>query len=493
MTRFQVAGFGSFGNRITAANATRALNLADTAAVMRILRVDASNAPAVELISRKSADGSNVAYWDMYAEPSDKSFRIRDRQTGFNLDRLTIDHANGFVGIGTTAPAYKLHVEDNVSDAAVYARSTGKYGISASGASYGVYGTSGSIGLYGDGTNYGVYGTGDYGVYGFGGTYGVYGYCSTFNQASIYGDAASAIAVRGNSTNNWGGYFSSDNFNGLLARTYNASYYAAIFQGSTYCYGTYVTSDERVKKNIGDFKTGMDLINRLNPKAYEFINDGKFANLNLPRGTHYGFLAQDVEKLFPGLVKEAPLEVQAPEKIAAADRNSKLPDMAGIKRTPLKIETMPVKAINYTELIPVVVKGMQELDAENKDLKKQVNGLKEQLAGQQMQIAELRQLVLDLKSGRSSTASVSDSYLEQASPNPSRGNTIIRYGVPDGSTSARLALTNASGQVLKEFSLSNRRAGQVTLNTAALAAGVYTYTLWVNGQQADSKQLVIAR
>ncbi len=110
LTKFHVNGTGAFGNQVTAANATRALNLADNNAVMRVLRVHASFAPAVELISRTSADGANVAYWDFYAEPSDKSFRIRDRVGGGSgLDRLTIS-SSGNVGIGTTAPQYKLSI-----------------------------------------------------------------------------------------------------------------------------------------------------------------------------------------------------------------------------------------------------------------------------------------------------------------------------------------------------------------------------------------------
>jgi hypothetical protein len=109
LTKFHVNGFASFGNRVTSLNATRALNLVDDNAVMRVLRVHTSSAPAVELISRTSADGPNIAYWDFYAEPSDKSFRIRDRMTGANPDRLTIS-GSGNVGIGTTTPVQKLQV-----------------------------------------------------------------------------------------------------------------------------------------------------------------------------------------------------------------------------------------------------------------------------------------------------------------------------------------------------------------------------------------------
>lgn len=107
-----VNGFGAFGRNVTSANSTRALNLADVDAVMRILRVHSSFAPAVELISRTTADGANVAYWDMYAQPSDRSFRIRDRFGSGLLDRLTIS-STGNVGIGTTTPSQKLHVVGN--------------------------------------------------------------------------------------------------------------------------------------------------------------------------------------------------------------------------------------------------------------------------------------------------------------------------------------------------------------------------------------------
>lgn len=112
LTDLHVQGQGAFGDAVTSANSTRAFNLASSDAVVRILRVHATSAPAVELISRTSADGSNVAYWDMYAQPSDASFRIRDRQGGGSgIDMLTVSHTTGNVGIGTTdTKGYKLAV-----------------------------------------------------------------------------------------------------------------------------------------------------------------------------------------------------------------------------------------------------------------------------------------------------------------------------------------------------------------------------------------------
>ncbi len=328
-----------------------------------------------------------------------------------NVARLYIN-PSGNVGIGTVNPIYKLHVDAGAGTAAVYGKTTGNfavygaggkygvygagvYGVAGSGSSYGVQGTSPNgygvqgtstnayggqftstnsygvyvtgktIGLYSYGTTYALYGSGgNYGVYGSGTAAGVYGSAYTFNMSGVYGNGTSAFGVQGNSSGNYGGYFTSTNLHGLYAKTLNTNpaAYAAIFQGNTYSYGTYQTSDERVKKNITEFKDGMAMINQLQPKAYEFATEGKLANLNLPKGNHYGFLAADVEKLFPGLVREAPLEVQDPQKVVDQKPNSSAPGTPDVVQIPSapKIETMQVKAINYTELIPIIIKGMQE-------------------------------------------------------------------------------------------------------------------------------------
>jgi hypothetical protein len=56
----------------------------------------------------------------------------------------------------------------------------------------------------------------------------------------------------------------------------------------------------------------MSIINKLQPKNYEFKTDEKYASLNLPKGTHYGLLAQDLEQVLPNLVKEAAHPINNP-------------------------------------------------------------------------------------------------------------------------------------------------------------------------------------
>jgi hypothetical protein len=371
----------------------------------------------------------------------------------------------------------------------VYATSKNNYGVYGSSGYIGVYGYGGTYGLRGltGSSGYGVYGSGYYGVYGSGLTYGVYG---SSNDYGVYGSGFHA--VYGLSSSGYGGTFISNTGHGLYAKTSStaANIYAGIFQGNTYCYGTYTTSDERVKKNITDFNDGMTLINQLKPKAYQFRNDGKYANLNLPKGNHFGLLAQDVEKIFPGLVGEAPLEIENTAVNNDVQKSgSDAPVQTALQTTPKRAETMPVKAINYTELIPVVVKGMQELDAENQDLKKQISDMQDE-------IVQLKQLLQNLSvkvNGGNVATSLSDASLQQNQPNPFAGKTIIPLNVPANAKQAELIITETgSGKVIKTITLAPG-SKQISVDAGALSSGSYSYTLTVDGKKINTKQMAVLR
>jgi len=78
-------------------------------------------------------------------------------------------------------------------------------------------------------------------------------------------------------------------------------------------------------------------------------------------------------------------------------------------------------------------------------------------------------------------------------PNPAAGTTTIRYHVPTNNSSAKLTISDAKGRLIKDITLSDRGAGQVNLNSNQLQASTYIYSLWVDGQQVDSKQLLIGK
>jgi hypothetical protein len=91
----------------------------------------------------------------------------------------------------------------------------------------------------------------------------------------------------------------------------------------------YNDSDERIKDEIKQIDRNMyDNLLKLSPKKYSFKNDTN-------KKEHYGFIAQDVEKVYPSLV--------TCEKIGNEDG---------------------MKSVNYIELIPFLVAKIQDLQQE---------------------------------------------------------------------------------------------------------------------------------
>lgn len=103
-----------------------------------------------------------------------------------------------------------------------------------------------------------------------------------------------------------------------------------------------VFSDRNLKKNVHPAVDALEKINHLRPSTYEYLDDSPY---NFSKGTHYGFIAQEMESMFPELVKEVVL----PKSLDV----DKFSTSGGV----------PYKAINYVGLIPVLTASIQELDA----------------------------------------------------------------------------------------------------------------------------------
>ena len=89
------------------------------------------------------------------------------------------------------------------------------------------------------------------------------------------------------------------------------------------------------------------------------------------------------------------------------------------------------------------------------------------------------------------TAPDTQARLYQNTPNPFTGETVIGYYVPDTAHSAYLRFMTATGAVAKAISLSSFGKGEVNISANELSPGVYFYTLVVDGQIVNSRQMIV--
>ncbi len=381
----------------------------------------------------------------------------------------------GNTGIGTNTPGSKLHVVGNalftdhveISEAGLTATNNAGDAIIGIGSANGVYGYGAKYGVQGQGSgaySYGVSGNGFVGVYA--------------TNTGISGDALRALAYDASA---YGVNAYSSQSIGVFSYTANPGSYAGYFSGNVYSSGTYTGSDRLLKQDIAEVKSALDIIKKLAPKSYTFRQDGDYKLMNLPAGKHYGLIAQDVEQVLPGLVKNTTFETG--KILAAQNKSANNPNTLSAAESR---ENVTFKALNYTELIPIAIKGLQELAEENDALKAENQSIRQELA-------DLRQLIMSIKNDNPAGTAITGAFLGQNYPNPVAGNTTISYSVPAGAAAAHLAITNVKGQLVKTVRLQPNGAGQLTLSTAPFASGAYHYTLWVEGKQIDTRQLIVAR
>ena len=273
------------------------------------------------------------------------------------------------------------------------------------------------------------------------------------NGNGINGNANTGIAISGSSQTNYG----------VFGSTANASSFAGYFNGSVFATGTFQTSDARLKKNIQDLEGGMKIINQLQPKTYQFRNDGNYAKLNLPTGNHMGLLAQDVEKVIPQAVKYA--------GVNSSVLNSTIPKEGE------KGEMIDFKAINYIELIPIMIKALQEQDIKIKALTEMVE-----------------KLSAETKKSPLASQQINDGFLEQNIPNPAiNSSTKIQFNIPPKAVKAEMILFDAFGKKINLYNLGKQDNGTLDVDTRMLAAGTYTYSLVVDGKVVETKKMIVAK
>lgn len=176
-------------------------------------------------------------------------------------------------------------------------------------------------------------------------------------------------------------------------------------------------------------------------EAYEYL---KKDEMKMSARRHFGINAEELQKTYPDLVLEG--------------QDGYL-------------------AVNYVELVPVLIKAIQEL-------KQQVDEL------QGTEAAKKAPAKTSTTDDRNTTAK--KNILYQNTPNPAKEQTIIRYQLADNVKDAAICIFDMQGKLVKKLPVSSGN-DSVTINGYELGQGMFLYSLVINGQEIETKKMIITK
>lgn len=290
-------------------------------------------------------------------------------------------------------------------------------------------------------------------------------------------------------TNNMGGA-------GIYAADYQYHYsypenipgvYAAYIHGKTYLNGAaYVTeiyypSDDRLNRSVESMgsksrgeETTLEKLLKLNVieynakspqearasysnenmtseerQAYEYM---KKENDMMNARQRFGLSGQDLQKIYPNLVVEG--------------QDGYL-------------------YVNYVELVPVLIRSIQELKAELED----VRGSNGEDVGK---ARAANHVDVETDEIDDATAIPVAATLSQNTPNPFSERTTIRFSLPENAKNAFIYIFDMSGKMQKQVPV-NSSMQSITIEGYELSAGMYIYSLVIGGKEVQTRRMILSK
>ena len=383
--------------------------------------------------------------------------------------------SNGNVGIASTNPLSKLSIGNDGNSSYftnIYNASTasGQYGLVVKQVGNGISGSSTALfgGVITGSTNSGYF-RGIYSqakrssYYNKGRAYAIYGRagnCGTGYNYGVFGNlegTAFGAAV-------YGGI---NDYNG----TYVGGQYAGYFNGDVYVTGTISAatvidrSDSRLKDSIEPLDEPVEKLFQLEAKKYILISKPAVStdttqtqSENMGFFNHkfqYGFIAQDVQQIFPDLVYEG--------------QDGYL-------------------GINYRGFIPLLINVVKAQQTEIAQLHAQIDDCCSILPGSNKMLNDPNGMNSN-QAGEYSENKTAELF--QNNPNPFTVNTEIRYILPAGVKQAYILIFDMQGTLLDTYPLSSDGQGKITIDGGKYRPGMYMYSLIADDKEVDTKKMIL--
>ena len=129
-------------------------------------------------------------------------------------------------------------------------------------------------------------------------------------------------------------------------------------------------------------------------------------------------------------------------------------------------------------MIPLLVQSINELSAEIEDLKGQASGDAAKAASRGTTGAE--------------QSVVSKNKLYQNTPNPFKEQTTIHFSLADDAKDAAICIFDMTGKTIKKLPISSGMTS-VSVGGYEIGEGMFLYSLIVNGQEIETKKMIISK
>lgn len=130
-------------------------------------------------------------------------------------------------------------------------------------------------------------------------------------------------------------------------------------------------------------------------------------------------------------------------------------------------------SVNYSELVPLLIRSIQVLKQELDEVKSKSN-------------ARRASTKID------SSVAGNGNALYQNTPNPFKEQTIIQFKLAEDAKEASICIFDMTGKTLKKMPISSGM-DSVSIGGYELGEGMFLYSLIVDGQEIDTKKMVISK
>jgi len=247
-----------------------------------------------------------------------------------------------------------------------------------------------------------------------------------------------------------------------------------------------VSSDSTLKTDIMPMEYATNILKQIKTYSYYFKDDCLDT-----RKREYGVLAQELEGVLPELIDTA--------------RGNLF--------------------VNYNAFFAFLIKGFNEQQTVIEQLRQEIEILQEIVFGQELDLTELYELSNKVNkmqeilncfcrqgtginpdcceggtippyyrdTTNNSNKIPQSPVLYQNTPNPFSSNTEISCNIPNQFTNAFIYIYNLQGVELMSFPVMQTGYSTVIVYASALPAGMYLYTLVVDGVIIDSKRMILTK